>query len=318
MEIASDREQSSGVFGAARSAASTTHAACPPIEDAEIVAAAQAMNLAGLGAGGGAPLLAALLDDSADLGSLARRINAQPGIAVRLLRVANSSYYGQSGRVATIDHAARLLGLTSLRGIAAAACFDRMTAAVARGVAIDLPALRRHSLATACAAQALARHVAPSLSDLAFMAGLLHDLGVIVQWRLRPQWLVPVKALPLPGDAPTALNSQHEVLRLGATHAHCGQVLLDTWHLPPSLGLAVASHDAEVNARCSDGDIALPTGLLKLADRLAWDAGFGFANDNPPEDALEPAPFSLTLEQLESLRSTLVDTVKRLSGVFHD
>jgi len=290
--------------------------ACPPIGDEEIVAASQSMNLAGTGGGSGARLLSLLLDDTIDLPELARRISAQPAIAVRVMRVANSAYYRHSGEVATVDRAAQLLGSSTLRGIAAAACFDRMSAPNARGASLDLPAFRGHSLAAACAAQALARRVAPALADEAFIAGLLHDLGIIVQWRLRPQWLARLDAID--GDRAFAHHAG-ERQALGATHTRCGSVLLAAWNLPASLVAAVAAHgfdDEDDTAAVAEPPL-LAT-LLTLADHLAAVAGFGFRNELA---AAAPDPLALdrcglTPEHLAAMAATVPASVDRLCAAF--
>jgi HD-like signal output (HDOD) protein len=293
--------------------------ACLPIEDGEIVAAARSMNLAANGAGGSARLMAALIDASADLPSLAQRINAQPAIAVRVMRVANSAYYGHSGTVSTLDRAARLLGLTALRGIAAAACFDRLTASSARGAALDLPAFQRHSLATACAAQALARHAAPQWAEEAFMAGLLHDLGVAVQWRLRPQWMARLQAgaLLAAGQHPGPSAGPPGHPGLGATHGHCAGVLLASWQLPASLVAAVAEHDAAHDAP----ETAPPlSALVRLADALAHGAGLGFMPEHPavPADAQALERLGLRADQWAEAGAALPGDVQRLLAVFGD
>lgn len=262
---------------------------CPPITDADIAVAAQGMGAAGMAAGSGARLLGTLLDERVGLQELAGLINAQPGIAVRVLRVANSAYYGHSAEVATVERAASLLGLTALRGIASAACFDRMTASQDAGP-FDLAALRRHSLATACAAQALARQAAPELADEAFMAGLLHDFGLLVQWRLESRGRAGV-----------------------ATHARCGELLLRHWQLPSVLAAAVAGHDEPPPGPSL-------AGLLHWADRLACDAGCGFDRDRLPAPAAAGQAQRCGLDdaQLAIARAEFPQTLQRLSAVFGD
>ncbi len=88
-------------------------------------------------------------------------IENQPSLCIRILRVANSPYYGQRREVTTIQKAANLLGRDALRCIAAAAAVDGTMSRRLRTVLPDPAAFVAHSLATAAAAQSLALLISP-------------------------------------------------------------------------------------------------------------------------------------------------------------
>jgi HD-like signal output (HDOD) protein len=261
--------------------------AARPIDDGEIDQLARGLHGGSSFAPGAPQLLKALLDPALDLPTLASRVSAEPGLAIQVLRVANSPYYGHAGAVASVSRAAQVLGVRALRGIAAAACFGSIGIPPQGRQGLDMAAFRRHGLATACAGQSLAEQALPGLVDEAFMAGLLHDMGMLVQWWLRPQamaWLTE--------SVPAAQRSATEVALLGASHAHCGQRLLMAWHLPPALVAAIGPQRAgsppgNEPAR-GDQPFALAA-LLGLADRLAVDTGHTLDGDEPavelPTDA---------------------------------
>jgi HD-like signal output (HDOD) protein len=211
------------------------------LSDAEVLIAARSL---GASAMGGARLVAALLQPDLEAHELARRIGSEPGIAARVLRVANSAYFGCTGSVATLDRAIQVLGLAGIKGAAAAACMDRMVSPGAAAGCFDADRFRRHSLASACAAQQLARQLDSALAEEAFMAGLLHDLGVVVLAKLRPQglaaWQRALRGGEVPDDARTDLERQ----LVGSTHEHCTALTLQAWQLPDSLVQAVAGHHA--------------------------------------------------------------------------
>jgi hypothetical protein len=283
----------------------------PPLSEPEIVAAAQRMQF-GHGGAGTSRLLRLLADPQLSAAALAQHIGAEPAVAVRVLRVANSAYYGHAAQVATLARAGQVLGVQALRGIALAACFDGISARPRGLVHPDMAAFRRHSLATACAAQELARAMAPCQREQAFMAGLLHDLGLLLLWRLRPATVA--------GEEPEA----------GLGHADCGRVLMQTWCLPAELTRAVAEH--ERHARLSTNLPAnLPAGaptaspceptppsaqaepslglLLALAEALAGAAGFGLAGDAA---CRLPAPGEPLHEACASAAAVLPAAAQRL------
>jgi HD-like signal output (HDOD) protein len=286
---------------------------CRPIDDSEIEHLAHGLHGTSTFAPGAPRLLSSLLDATLDLETLARRVSAEPGLAVRVLRVANSPYYGQAGRVSSVARAAQVLGLRALRGIAAAACFGGVGIPPRQQRHVDMDALRRHCLATACAAQGLAEIATPGLADAAFMGGLLHDMGVLVQW-----WLRPDQRIWMAESLASAEQSGHEVELLGAAHAHCGQRLLTAWHLPAAMVAAIGAQGTAAlraeAASAADGTPSLAL-VLALADRLAADAGLELEGDEP---AL-PWPTSGPLAQAcASVADALPAALERLGAVFGD
>ena len=120
-------------------------------------------------------LLSSLSDDNTEVDALARRIAQDQAIAARVLRVANSPFYGLQTQVGSIRDAIVVLGFSSVRSLV-------LTATVVSG----LPAGRcpgfsqehfwRHGLAVGVAARSLAQALGRKADNL-FIAGLLHDIG---------------------------------------------------------------------------------------------------------------------------------------------
>jgi HD-like signal output (HDOD) protein len=284
------------------------------ITDAEMAVAAKAMGTSGAG---GARLVAALLEPELYGPELAARISNEPGIAGRVLRVANSAYFGRSGTVATLERAVQVLGLAAVKGAAAAACMDRLVGAGAVAAGFDLEAFRRHSLATACAGARLARQVAPALAEEAYMAGLLHDLGQVLQWRLRPQAMHQWLQWLADGHVPADTRAAAETRLVGAPHEQCTGFLLRSWQLPEGLVQAVADHHHW--PRDASDTPALPR-LLACADALASAAGHGVASE-----ALDDRPWRAQLQRWgldeagqQALLAALPDDVAALVGALRD
>lgn len=246
--------------------------ACALLTESELVIAARSLGAAGTG---GARLVAALMDPRLHGDALARRIGSEPGIAARVLRVANSAYFGCAGTVATLERAIQVLGVQGIKGAAAAACMDRMVSGACAGAGFDAERFRRHSLATACLGARLARALAPELAEELFMAGLLHDLGTVVQWRLRPQGMQALMRSLAAGQVPDDSLNHAEIHWVGATHEHCTAVVLRSWHLPDSLVQAVVQHETAPLGPRPD----LPA-LLRCADNLAAHMDMGLAQED--------------------------------------
>src|SRR5262245_2000821 len=93
--------------------------------DAEIVKAASSLGLLGGGSQTAHRILGALCDASLGSREIVSLIEREPGLAARVLKVANSAYYGHSRDISTLDRALTILGIDAVRGITAAACLDR-------------------------------------------------------------------------------------------------------------------------------------------------------------------------------------------------
>ena len=149
-------------------------------------------------------------DTRASTADLARVIEADPALSARVMRLANSPYYGLSRRVASASRAVVLLGFSAVRALAVSAAFGLMT----EDPELGPPGFWAHSVITAIGASVVARSVGGTMGD-AFSAGLLHDLG---------------HAVATPGSPETA------------DHAAFGAAMLEGWHFPAHFVRAVALH----------------------------------------------------------------------------
>src|SRR6185369_18047552 len=101
---------------------SSRHETERSVTDAEILKAASAPGVLGASAYAAPVILATLYKPDVSAREVAQVIGQEPGMTASVLRVANSALYGQSRVVGTIDRAVLLLGLDTVRGVAAAWC----------------------------------------------------------------------------------------------------------------------------------------------------------------------------------------------------
>lgn len=281
-------------------------AAVRPLLD--LKAAARALGASG-GGTGAARLLALLCDPAVETEAVRSSLRSEPALSARVLKVANSPFYRQAGQVGTVDRAVQLLGLSAIRGIAAAGCLDRATPPRA-GQAFDPKRFRRHSLAVACAAQQLARAAGAGVDSEAFIAGLLHDIGVLLLTKAAPAAMASF-APSADESADGALEAERR--HFGADHAASAGVLVEAWGLPVWLHDTLAAHHAP-NGSEGRGVAALPA-LLHLADVLAVRAGFPLwpATEAMPEPPATLPP-GLTVPDLEAIVEGLPDAVSAIAA----
>jgi putative nucleotidyltransferase with HDIG domain len=178
-------------------------------------------------------------DANASAREVAAVISADLSLTSRVLRIANSAYYGLSRSVSTVNDAVIILGMQAVRNLAlAAASYDTLRQELP-GYGLPPGVLWRHSLACACAAQVLAKHTRVARAEEAFDAGLLHDVGkVVLSVHVGPQFEA-IRALTELDNLPF---HEGERLILGFDHAEVGAQVAEKWNLPPSLCSAIAGH----------------------------------------------------------------------------
>lgn len=199
--------------------------------------------------------------DDEDMSSvqLARIIARDQSLVVRLLRIANSPFYGLRGRVDSIADAIAVLGLRAVRSLAAMSGVAGSLAGITPAN-FDTRLFWRHSIAVALAARALARHQQQP-EGVAYVAGLLHDIGSLMlaasfpkHWEAVLAWVAETGSL---------LNvAEQEVL--GSDHALIGGHLAERWHFPAPICAAITGHH-----RPGDGEANSLTGTVHVADVLA-------------------------------------------------
>jgi len=279
------------------------------LDRALILRASTSMGVLGSGAQTGPQMLVRLCSPDISMTDVAAMIRKEPAMCARVLRVANSSYYGASRGVQTIERALLLLGLDAVRTIAAATCLDR-TISGNKGCRVDLAALLQHSLGTAIAAESLAKFHHPALASDAFIAGLLHNMGVLVQ----------IQA-DFPGVAAMIARRQIDAtsdMRLlesdctSVGHEYCVAVLFEEWKLPGSLVAAVGHHHDPLIAPRADRELAC---LVNLGANLALAAGATFTLEPAPVERSQAAMSSvgLTDEDLDKIVAVLPDRLTELS-----
>lgn len=170
--------------------------------------------------------------DSLDFARLEHWIGSDPVLTARILRIANSPFYGLPRKIAAVKDACMLTGAPTLRNIIIASiAMQQFTAD--RTTQTARSAVWRHSAQCAAFAAELAQAVRQP-RDIAFTAGLLHDIGKLALTALFSEECVRIRA----GGG--TLEAEQEVL--GATHADIGARVAELWRLPLALRDAIAAH----------------------------------------------------------------------------
>ena len=178
----------------------------------------------------------------------------------KMLRLANSAFFGQSRRVATIPRAVMLLGFSTVRNLALGV---KVWDAMAHGIPPErLEELWMHAVMVAVASKSLATKLASGDPDEAFTAGLLHDVGrLVLATRFKDAyWTAAARA-----DG-TASITDVEQQAFGVHHSEVGGWLLEAWGLPPSIVDAARLHHATPDRPGATGLVATANRLVAVTD----------------------------------------------------
>lgn len=208
-------------------------------------------------------VLASFTSEDMDVEAIAAQIAKDQGLTARVLRVANSSFYGLQTKVGTINEAVVVLGFRAVRSMVLAVGMSTAFR-VEQCPGFDAAAYLRHGVGVGLAARALAPLVRQN-PDLAFTGGLLHDIGQLVLASAFPRQFGEVVAHRRREDCFMA-DAERELL--GIDHAEVGGMLAETWHFPATLFEAVAFHHRPACAPA--GSLA---GLVHVANAVAHALG---------------------------------------------
>jgi len=213
-----------------------------------------------------ARVLGLALDQDLSAADVARIIEADQALALKVLQAANSPTYGLASRVASLEQAVVVLGLPTLQQIVLSIVVRE---SLLEPAGLDDPVLAgiwRHSLACAVAAELLAQRVSPGIAPLAFTAGLVHDCGKTLLLAAAPEKYESAQDL---AQARPHRALDIEAQRLGLDHCQAGAQLLERWNMPRSLIDAAALHHLPPEAMDATGGGGMLLRLVRLGDILS-------------------------------------------------
>lgn len=184
-------------------------------------------------------VLQLLNDAGSSSHDLARIIASDQALTAKILRLANSAYYGVSRRITTVNDAVTILGFSALKSLILIATAYGAVSQSLMGYGLKAGELWQHSLLTAELSRCLAEKTLFAQPDEAFTAGLLHDIGKVALNQLALPEIY--RAVKLSENQSIPLH-EAELAILGFHHGTVGGHLGDKWNLPGVLCEAIAQH----------------------------------------------------------------------------
>lgn len=229
-------------------------------------------------------------------------LNQDQSMTAKVLRMANSAFYGFPRRIGTVTDAIVFLGFRTIRSIVVAASVSDILSKEIEGYALAHGELWRHSQSAAMTARLIAKNTRFNSLDLAYTAALLHDIGKVILNSYMKEAYHEVVARVTAENIPF-MEAENQVI--GFNHAVVGARIAEKWNLPPELVEAIAWHHqpehAERNKKL--------TSIVHVADAICLAMGIGIGIDGMMYPLSKESLSLLNLDEdhIETMVSQLVD-----------
>jgi HD-like signal output (HDOD) protein/CheY-like chemotaxis protein len=242
--------------------------------------------------------------ESFTLDQVVEIIRHDMALSADLLRWSNSALFGQRRKVDTVKRAVMLLGIDIVESLVLSESVSRtLGSTAANSKLFDAPKLQRHAMSCAILARLL---VSPTTQDAArvadqtFIAGLLHDIGLLAEITLFHEQFAQVEEL-VKRQKLSLVEAELQILQ--TSHAEIGALLSERWSLPPFLVNVIRWHHQPLEAP-QERELAI---IVATANLLANRFGYGIeSGQQVPEFEQELFDHcQLTPQRLEQLRQDL-------------
>lgn len=250
-------------------------------------------------------------DENSTAAQLAGLLEKDPNITTRILKIANSAFYGLRREVKTVQQAIVILGFKSLRSMVVASS----SKALHKRFGITEQLMWDHSIGTAIGAKVFAEKLPQAVGELAFVGGLLHNVGKTVMNNECPKpYMEVMKKIYNEGLSP--LDAEMQVFQYA--HPAVGFKVTEKWGLPKELSSIIKSYllsripPAEREMILKEQILKNAIACIEVANEACRHLGIGYRDKKTDTDllALEGA------KVLGLTKETLAETLKKFEELF--
>jgi HD-like signal output (HDOD) protein len=249
-------------------------------------------------------------DENSTLSDFEQLISLDPTLVGRLLTLVNSSYYGLVHKVDSVSRAIALLGMKNLHNIAVTDALKGMFKSGGKSTGFSPDRLWVHCAATGICSKMIAERIFSINGDDAYLAGILHDIGLIVEWQGAEKLFFEVYQ-KLSAESASILELEQEIL--GTDHCEIGHILAQEWQMPEPLCEAIRDHHTITN----DISPNSPTGILQLSEYITGQLDF-CVKENIPIPLSPPLTEHIqeNMEEYKVLAEDLPEEIERARNLY--
>lgn len=263
-----------------------------------------------------ARITAEMRSESLTAKALAKIMAEDSALTAKVLRLANSAFYGMAKQITSVEKAVTVLGFNTVKNLAMAisvyAFFEQ-----GRKTLIDTIGLWHHSLGCAVTCQRLVGKTNKKLGEEAFLFGIIHDIGITVFINHQLSEMEQVLRL-VRQNGVTLSDAETEVF--GVTHQQIGAMLLKEWQFPDNIIAGVRLHHEippETSKLAAD-DAQLVRGLC-VANQMVKALQLGVSID-PERQSIPPRMWkflNVSREELPALRAEITESYQLIMAAWN-
>lgn len=227
--------------------------------------------------------------------SVGKVISQDPALTARLLKIANSPFYGFASEIETVSKAVAVLGTKKIRDLVLASSLSSVFDGISSDL-VPMQAFWKHSVFCGLIARNIAFETRKAQGEFVFIAGLLHDIGKLVIGSKLPDMAREASLMVAEGAGKIALNDAEQKI-MGFDHAQVGGELVQHWKLPVSLQECVEFHHDPGKAKDNPVEVA----IVSMANIIT-----NFAEQETDAD-FDPAKIDPLAWQVTGLESELIE-----------
>ena len=248
-----------------------------------------------------------MANPKSDFKELSSLFETDQAIATKILKLANSPYYGYSGKVTSIQRASLVLGHKTLGELITMGGTSNLLGKRLEGYGLDSGALWKHSLSVAFGSRIIANKTEPALSNDAFTSGLIHDSGkLILDTYIKERWELFEEFMAV-GEH-TFLEAEKKILELD--HTEVASEVCKTWNMPEPLTIAIRYH--HYPSQSNGSKLAY---IVHVADAIAMITGMGMGIDGTLYQLDDTAMAFLNLgeEDINEIMGKVLEAAQKIS-----
>ena len=244
---------------------------------------------------------------------IAEAISQDQSLTSKVLKTANSSYYGFPRKINTINYAIVVLGLNNIKNIVLSTSIMKQFSKKDENLLFDHKDFWKHSLLCGILSKKISEDMGIKNSEEMFMCGLLHDFGkLILDAFFKEEFIL---ALQLAKDSHLSLmEAENKVF--GFNHSGVGALLLKKWSLPPLLVKAVESHHSPEESQNAFRIVS----IVHVSNYLCRKIGIGSSGDSVLPELNKKAfkIVGLAPEQIKRMSLQVTKEFKTATGFLYE
>lgn len=217
-------------------------------------------------------IIALTEDPDSTIQDLEKEILKDQSLTSKILKLANSAYYGYPRKINTVSQATILLGFQTIKSMALASTVSKMMTHELKGYALGKNDLWTQSQTCAIISRYIAKEVKYPNPETAYIAGLLRDIGkTILNFYVEKEYHAIINKVEY-SNMPF-LEAEEEIL--GFNHAQVGEKIAIKWNFPEELVEAIGLHHSPEKATINPTLVS----IVHIADAITMMMGISIGAD---------------------------------------